>query len=69
MVDLSTYQKMHPQEHPRDTNRHGEDQEKLSEEEMEAEEAPKGNFLLLLPRTVRGFNMQAKEWREIYHLM
>jgi hypothetical protein len=69
MVDLSTYQKMHQQEHFKDMNRHEVDDEKLSEEEMEAEEAPKGNFLLLLPRTVRGFNMQAKKWSETCHLL
>lgn len=29
---------------------------------MAIENPPEGNFLLLLPLTVRGFNMQAKKW-------
>ena len=68
MVDLGTYQKMHQQNiHKKERRESANDlPEKLdlSREEMEAEDPPEGSFLLLLPRTVRGFNMQVKKWGE-----
>jgi hypothetical protein len=60
MVDLVTYQKMHKQvPEPKKGS-----EKTPSQKEMDAEEPPEGNFLLLLPRTVLGFNMQAKQWGE-----
>lgn len=62
MVDLATYQKMHQQsQHIRDADDYP-GEEKLSQEQMDSDDPPEGNFLLLLPATVRGFNMQAKQW-------
>jgi hypothetical protein len=67
MVDLRTYQKMHQQQHlrlsaPQDIDH------TLDQEEMDADEPPEGNFIFLLPRTVSGFNMQAKQWGKCRHL-
>jgi hypothetical protein len=48
MVDLVTYQKMHKKvPEPKKGS-----EKTLSQKEMDAEEPPEGNFLLLLPRTV-----------------
>jgi hypothetical protein len=66
MVDLRTYQKMHhSSQHLRHTDEFLNDQ-KLSQEDMDAEDPPEGNFILLLPQTVSGFNTQTKQWGEFY---
>ncbi|CAG8962268.1 hypothetical protein HYFRA_00005323 [Hymenoscyphus fraxineus] len=65
MVDLRTYQKMHQKGQPiRQKFEYANDQ-KLSQEKMDAEDPPEGNFIFLLPRTVLGFNTQAKQWVEL----
>ena len=65
MVDLGTYQKMHQQMQPIKDHNGLHEQEQLSQKDMDAENPPEGNFVLLLPQTVRGFNMQAKQWGKI----
>lgn len=65
MVDLRTYQKMHQKGQPlRESYEYPSDETLISQEEMEAEDPPEGNFIFLLPRTVSGFNTQAKQWGE-----
>ncbi|CAG8984024.1 hypothetical protein HYALB_00002964 [Hymenoscyphus albidus] len=64
MVDLRTYQKMHQGQPIRQSFEYARD-EKVSQEEMDAEDPPEGNFIFLLPQTVSGFNMQAKQWGRI----
>lgn len=58
MVDIATYRKMHPTaavflRRLRD---------ELGPEKMAQDEPPGGEFLLLLPAHVYGFNMQEKKW-------
>ena len=60
MIDPATYRKLHQQassERPL--------QDDLGPECMSAEEPPPYPFVLLLPRTINGFNMQSKKWEEL----
>jgi hypothetical protein len=60
MIDLATFYKMHPEKRPitRLTDH-------LGVEASAREKPPGGNFLLLLPANVQGFNMQEKKWGEL----
>jgi hypothetical protein len=58
MVDMVTYRELHPEDHT------PEQREYLEQENMEAEDPPDEDFLLLLPATVHGFGLQDKKWRE-----
>jgi hypothetical protein len=59
MIDTTTYKRMHPPE-PGKTDQLLNDE--LGTEVMERDEPPEGNFVLLLPPTIYGFNMQEKTW-------
>lgn len=58
MVDMTTYKKMHPTSF--------ESQRSLPDDlgptVMNQSEPPSGEFLMLLPATVFGFNMVEKKW-------
>lgn len=57
MIDIETLQQMHPKEH-RASNR-----DDLGTEVLAKEDPPMGDdFVLCLPPTIIGFNMQKKEW-------
>jgi hypothetical protein len=56
MVDMATYRELHDDKDSTD------DREYLSEELMEGENPPGGDFLLLLPASVHGFGFQDKKW-------
>lgn len=60
MIDPATYKKLHPKAVFVAPLR-----DDLGPERMSAEEPPAGPFLLLLPRTINGFNMQNKKWEEL----
>lgn len=57
MIDIETLQQMHPKEH-KAMNRDDLGIEVLSEQEP----PPEDEFILCLPPTMVGFNMQKKEW-------
>lgn len=57
MIDIQTLQQMHPKEH-RQTNR-----DDLGPDVLSQLNPPMGDeFILCLPPTIIGFNMQKKEW-------
>ena len=58
MIDITTYRKMHP-DAKAFSHRLRDD---LGPEKMAQDEPPGGDFLLLLPANVYGFNMQEKKW-------
>ena len=60
MIDPATYKKLHPQDVFTQPLR-----DDLGPDGMSAEEPPADPFLLLLPRTINGFNMQNKKWEEL----
>ena len=60
MIDPATYKKLHPKAMSASPLR-----DDLGPERMSAEEPPADPFLLLLPRTINGFNMQNKKWEEL----
>jgi hypothetical protein len=60
MIDISAFQKMHPESRKIHTGYHP--NSTLSQEETDADEPPEGDFLLLLPRQIYGFHMQEKKW-------
>ena len=51
---------MHPDKHP---NKRLENE--LAPEVMDGDEPPKGDFVLLLPRSVRGFHLLEKKWVDL----
>ena len=61
MIDPATYKKLHPHDHDSMYPL----QDDLGLERMSAEEPPADPFLLLLPRTINGFNMQNKKWEKL----
>ena len=60
MIDPATYKKLHAKEVSANPLR-----DDLGPEQMLTEEPPADPFLLLLPRTINGFNMQNKKWEEL----
>jgi hypothetical protein len=59
MVDFMTYKRMHPREASiTEPPTHF----RLSPEDMAKDEPPEGNFVLLLPANVYGFNLLDKKW-------
>jgi hypothetical protein len=62
MVDLATFYKMHPGKLPENRLI-----DHLGPEATAKEHPPGGEFLLLLPPKVQGFNMQEKKWGELYN--
>ena len=60
MIDISAYKKMHPEKRkasePKPVRR------TLEEALANADDPPEGDFLLLLPPNIYGFNMQEKKW-------
>ena len=61
MIDISAFQKMHPEERKipaKDDN----SSNILPREEADKEEPPEGDFLLFLPPNIYGFHMQDKKW-------
>ena len=60
MIDPATYKKLHAKAWSANPLR-----DDLGPERMSTEEPPAGPFLLLLPRTINGFNMQNKKWEEL----
>ena len=61
MIDPGTYKKLHANKIGSANPLRGD----LGPESMSAEEPPADPFLLLLPRTVNGFNMHNKKWEEL----
>jgi hypothetical protein len=59
MVDFMTYKRMHPREA---SIMEPPPQFRLTAEEMGRDEPPEGNFVLLLPANVYGFNLLDKKW-------
>lgn len=57
MIDIQTLQQMHPKEHQA-TNRDDLGTEVLSDEHPPRQD----EFIMCLPPTIFGFNMQKKEW-------
>ena len=60
MIDLTTYYKMYPDKKPKLPLR-----DELGPDAMDSEEPPDGDFVLLLPTNVRGFNLTEKNWKEL----
>ena len=60
MIDPSTYEKLHKDDTPERPVR-----DDLGPRIMSAKEPPPDPFLLLLPPTMKGFNMQNKKWEEL----
>ena len=60
MIDPATYRKLHAKDLSANPLR-----DDLGPEYMSTEEPPADPFLLLLPRTINGFNMQNKKWEEL----
>lgn len=58
MIDMVTYRELHPEEDALETR------EYISDEQMESDEPPAGDTLLVLPVTVHGFGFQDKKWRK-----
>jgi SpoVK/Ycf46/Vps4 family AAA+-type ATPase len=58
MVDMKVYHSLHPQT----TDRL---QDELGPEAMAKEEPPDDRFELLLPLTIKGFNMRRKKWFDL----
>lgn len=58
MVDVATYWKIH-------SNQRNETYEDQLGDAMNEDEPPEGNFLLLLPPSIYGFNMQEKKWMDL----
>lgn len=61
MIDIATYKQMHP------NALKSENRDELGKELMSHDEPPMGEsfgdkFLLCLPSTIPGYNMQKKEW-------
>lgn len=59
MIDLMTYQELHP--HPSNTK----DADEINDELMELDTPPSGNFIYLLPSTIKGYNLQRKKWLDL----
>jgi hypothetical protein len=57
MIDIGTLQQMHPKEH-KAMNRDDLGTEALSK----VDPPPEEGFIMCLPPTIIGFNMQKKEW-------
>ena len=60
MIDPATYRKLHSKDTSERRLR-----DDLGPEVMSAKEPPPDPFLMLLPRTINGFNMQNKKWEEL----
>lgn len=60
MIDISAFQKMHPESRKIIGGRSPDNV--LPPEEANAEDPPSGDFLLLLPSNIYGFQMQEKKW-------
>jgi SpoVK/Ycf46/Vps4 family AAA+-type ATPase len=61
MVDLNTYNLMHSEKSEK-SEKH---QNYFSYDAMACEESPEAQFLLCLPATIYGFNMQEKSWTNL----
>jgi predicted DNA-binding protein (MmcQ/YjbR family) len=65
MIDYATYKKIHAGESKKSTQRSHDDD--LGPEVMSRDEPPQdAGFLLCLPKTIPGFNMNKKEWSSFY---
>lgn len=64
MVDLKTYRQMHQKEKSKHFTRL---RDELGKTVMDQKEPPSGNFLLLLPSEVYGFNLEQKTWSKSPH--
>ncbi|OBT88775.1 hypothetical protein VE02_02394 [Pseudogymnoascus sp. 03VT05] len=60
MIDISAFQKMHPESRKIIGARSPDNL--LPPEEANADDPPSGDFLLLLPSNIYGFQMQEKKW-------
>lgn len=59
MIDIATYKQMHTA----DRQENPSNKDALSEEIMASDDPPRiDGFLLCLPTTIPGFNMNKKEW-------
>ncbi|KAK1994919.1 ATPase [Colletotrichum falcatum] len=69
MVDLETYNMMHPPSHPSKdpkSSRKPPGKNELVKIDMESEKPPaEDSFLMCLPSTMKGFDMNAKTWRTL----
>lgn len=63
MIDIATYKQMHPPDEDKAPQVYNNDE--LGLEIMSNDIAPQEDeFLLCLPETIPGFNMNKKEWSE-----
>ena len=60
MIDLSMFYKMYPEKLPIRRLK-----DELGPEIMASEEPPDGDFVLLLPTNLRGFDLAEKTWKEL----
>jgi len=62
MIDISTFKQMHPSKDSKQDSRFASELE-LTPEEMSQERLPRDDsFVLCLPKTIPGFDMNKKEW-------
>jgi hypothetical protein len=54
MIDMSAYKKLHPTSSLEDH---------IGSEKMARDDPPDGDFLLLLPPKIKGYNLRRKKWR------
>ena len=55
MVDTATYKEMHDSDEDPIMS-------ELSDEQLQSDEPPDGDFVLLLPHTIRGYGFHNKKW-------
>ena len=59
MIDPAIHKKLHKKDYEESLR------DDLGSQGMSADQPPSGPFLLLLPNTINGFNMQNKRWEEL----
>jgi hypothetical protein len=63
MIDLSTFQQMHPSDLKKESRSARERERELTSKEMSQKEPPRDDsFVLCLPKIIPGFDMNKKEW-------
>ncbi|CAG8959782.1 hypothetical protein HYFRA_00001689 [Hymenoscyphus fraxineus] len=60
MIDLATYRELHTS-----SNTDGPSPDDLSSDLMESDTLPSGNFIYLLPPSIKGYNLQRKKWVDL----
>ncbi|TVY31516.1 ATPase family AAA domain-containing protein, partial [Lachnellula subtilissima] len=66
MIDLMTYRELHKKQLERQKGNVSEDfKDDLGSEMMQRKDPPDGNFIYLLPVSIKGFNLQRKRWVDL----